>query len=161
MFAAGITNEKMIEKLRTREGEISTETELFKIADRCAKAEEGRLFVRERQTPSHAPYTKAKAKEYKRKEPAVLAAEPEHKLSREGEDDIGDPSKPYCLFHRRYSHDISNCWEFKKLCEDQASSARHRTQGDPRLESRGSARRGCESENLDKSTGGNQFIMTR
>ena len=131
-FAAGITDEKMHEKLQIHEGDLFTAVELFRIADRCAKAEEGRLFVREGQAPSPAAYVKAKAKDYKRKEPAVLAAEPERKLSREGEDDLGDLSKPYRLFHRRHSHDISNCWEFKKLCEEQMNSTRRDERGDPR-----------------------------
>jgi hypothetical protein len=47
---------------------------LFEIADRCAKAEEGKVFV---QNLPEAPLLKSKPKNSKHKEAAVLAAEPE------------------------------------------------------------------------------------
>ena len=31
--------------------------------------------------------------------------------------------KPFCLFHRRRSHNTSECWELKRLCEDRPGQA--------------------------------------
>jgi hypothetical protein len=59
--------------------ELTSVVRLFEITDRCTKAEEGRLFVHN--LPKALP-PKPKSKDPKRKEAAVLAAEPEHKQRR-------------------------------------------------------------------------------
>jgi hypothetical protein len=74
-FSMGIFNIKMREKLSVND-ELTSVVKLFEIADRCTKAEEGRLFMQN--LPEALP-PKPKSKDPKRKEAAVLAAEPEHK----------------------------------------------------------------------------------
>jgi hypothetical protein len=82
-FSTGVSGIKMREKLSVND-ELTSVIRLFEIADRCAKAEEGRLFMHN--LPKVLP-PKPKSKDPKRKEAAVLAAEPEHKQRR------GDRSK--------------------------------------------------------------------
>jgi hypothetical protein len=74
-FSTGISDIKMREKLSVND-ELTSVVRLFEIADRCTKAEEGRLFVHN--LPEALP-PKPKSKDPKHKEAAVLAAEPEHK----------------------------------------------------------------------------------
>jgi hypothetical protein len=75
VFSTGVSDIKMREKLSVND-ELTSVIKLFEIADRCAKAEEGRLFVHN--LPETLP-PKPKSKDPKLKEAAVLAAEPEHK----------------------------------------------------------------------------------
>jgi hypothetical protein len=77
-FSTGVSDIKMREKLSVND-ELTFVVRLFEIADRCAKAEEGRLFMHN--LPEALP-PKPKSKDPKRKEAAVLAAEPEHKQRR-------------------------------------------------------------------------------
>jgi hypothetical protein len=56
--------------------ELTSIVRLFEIADRCAKAEEGRLFVH---NLLEALPLKPKSKDPKRNEAAALTAEPNHK----------------------------------------------------------------------------------
>ena len=44
-FQAGVTDARMLEKLGIHDN-ITTVVKLFDLADKCAKAEEGRLFIR-------------------------------------------------------------------------------------------------------------------
>jgi hypothetical protein len=74
-FSMGVSDIKMREKLSMND-ELTSVVRLFEIADRCAKAEEGRLFVHN--LPEALP-PKPKSKDPKCKEAAVLAAEPDHK----------------------------------------------------------------------------------
>jgi hypothetical protein len=74
-FSTGVTDIKMREKLSVND-ELTSVVRLFEITDRCAKAEEGRLFVHN--LPEALP-PKPKSKDPKRKEAAALAAEPDHK----------------------------------------------------------------------------------
>jgi hypothetical protein len=74
-FSTGVSDIKMREKLSMND-ELTSAVTLFEIADRCAKAEEGRLFVHN--LPEALP-PKPKSKDPKRKEAVVLAAEPDHK----------------------------------------------------------------------------------
>jgi hypothetical protein len=74
-FSTVIFDIKMREKLPVND-ELTSIVRLFEIADRCAKAEEGRLFVHN--LPEVLP-PKLRSKDPKRKEAAVLAAEPDHK----------------------------------------------------------------------------------
>jgi hypothetical protein len=59
--------------------ELTSVVRLFEIADRCAKAEEGRLFVH---NLPEAPPLKSKPIDPMRKEAAALAAEPDQKHRR-------------------------------------------------------------------------------
>jgi hypothetical protein len=74
-FSTGVSDIKMREKLSVND-ELTSVARLFEIANRCAKAEEGRLFVHN--LPEALP-PKPKSKDPKRKEAAVLAAELDHK----------------------------------------------------------------------------------
>jgi hypothetical protein len=74
-FSTGVSDIKMREKLSVND-ELTSVVRLFKIADCCAKAEEGRLYMHN--LPEALPL-KPKSKDPKRKEAAVLAVEPEHK----------------------------------------------------------------------------------
>jgi hypothetical protein len=69
-FSTGVSDIKMREKLSMND-ELTSVVRLFEIADRCAKAKEGRLFVHN--LPEALP-PKLKSKDLKRKEAAVLAA---------------------------------------------------------------------------------------
>jgi hypothetical protein len=77
-FSTGVSNIKMREKLSVND-ELTSVIRLFEIADRCTKAEEGRLFMHN--LPEALP-PKPKSKDPKRKEAAVLAVEPKHKQRR-------------------------------------------------------------------------------
>jgi hypothetical protein len=77
-FSTGVADIKMKEKLFVND-ELTSVVRLFEIADRCAKAEEGRLFMH---NLSEAPPPKSKSKDPKRKEVAALATEPNHKQRR-------------------------------------------------------------------------------
>jgi hypothetical protein len=74
-FSTGVTDIKMREKPSMND-ELTSVARLFEMADRCTKAEEGRLFVHN--LPEVLP-PKPKYKDPKRKKAAVLAAEPDHK----------------------------------------------------------------------------------
>jgi hypothetical protein len=70
-FIVGVSDIKMKEKL-SMDDELTSVVRVFKITDRCVKAEEGRLFVH---IALETPPPKSKPKDPKRKEAAVLAAE--------------------------------------------------------------------------------------
>ena len=80
-FSDGVRDVKMKEDLSIDE-ELCTTLELFNIAPKCARAEEGRLSLLE--LPAADPEEKkAKAKDVKRKGAAVLMAEPDTKRDRD------------------------------------------------------------------------------
>ncbi|KAI4972395.1 hypothetical protein ZWY2020_003320 [Hordeum vulgare] len=62
---------------------MSTALEMFNLENKCARAQEGHLSLLGSQA-AEPEEKKTKAKEAKRKAPAVLAAEPEMKYSRGG-----------------------------------------------------------------------------
>jgi hypothetical protein len=106
-FSMGVFDIKMREKLSVND-ELTSVIRLFEIADRCTKAEEGRLFMHN--LPEVLP-PKLKSKDPKRKEAAILAAEPEHKQCH------GDRSKRekgrrrrYCILHKKDTHSTDDCW---------------------------------------------------
>jgi hypothetical protein len=69
----GVADIKVKEKL-SRNDELTSVVRLFEIVDRCAKAEEGWLFLH---NFPEAPLPKSKPKDRKCKEADVLAAEPD------------------------------------------------------------------------------------
>ncbi|KAI5007466.1 hypothetical protein ZWY2020_051025 [Hordeum vulgare] len=103
----GVTDLKMKEELAMN-NEMSTALEMFNLASKCTKAEEGRMSLLGPQA-ADLEEKKAKAKEVKRKAPTVLAAELEEKRSRGGERPSG--GGPTCIFHGTSSHDTSVCQE--------------------------------------------------
>src|ERR671910_3716444 len=81
VFSDGVHDIKMKEELAIHE-ELCTSLELFNLATKCARAEEGRLSLLE--LPAADPEEKKlKAKDMKRKGAAVLAAEPDTKRGRD------------------------------------------------------------------------------
>jgi hypothetical protein len=106
-FSTGVSDIKMREKLSVND-ELTSIVRLFEIADRCAKAEEGRLFVHNL-PEAHPP--KPKSKDPKQKEAAVLAAEPDHKQHRgdRSERDKGRRRR-YCILHKKETHNTDDCW---------------------------------------------------
>jgi hypothetical protein len=114
-FSSSVTDVWMREKLAIND-ELDTVVELFDLADKCAKAEEGRLFIHN--DPDQVPdAARAKSKDAKRKGPAVLAAEPEQKRGR----DHAEPKKdgrPYCAYHDMFSHNTEDCHELKLLRDE-------------------------------------------
>ena len=96
----------MKEELAIHE-ELCTSQELFNLATKCARAEEGCLSLLE--LPAAGPEEKkAKAKDVKRKEAAVLAAEPDTKQGRD-QPESSKSSRPFCAFHNVYSHNTNDC----------------------------------------------------
>ena len=80
-FSDFVCDVKMKEELAIHE-DLCTSLELFNLATKCARDEEGRLFLLE--LPAAGPEEKkAKAKDVKRKRAAVLAAEPDTKRGRD------------------------------------------------------------------------------
>jgi len=111
-FSAGVTDVRMLEKLGIND-ELASAVKLFDLADRCAKAEEGRLFAHN--DPDAEP--KSKTKDSKRKTSAVLAAEPEQKHQR-GSTPAEQDDRPFCVYHDMHSHDTKDCYELKQLRDD-------------------------------------------
>jgi hypothetical protein len=90
-FSTGVTDNKMLEKLAIN-NDLESMVKLFEMDDRCAKAEEGRLFAHN--VPNVEPATapaKSKSKDPKCKTHAILAAEPEQKHAHG--DDVAKPSE--------------------------------------------------------------------
>jgi hypothetical protein len=111
-FSTGVSDIKMREKLSVND-ELTSIVRLIEIADRCAKAEDGRLFVHN--LPEALP-PKPKSKDPKRKEAVALTAEPDHKQRR------GDRSKRnkgwrrrYCILHKKDTHNTDDCWIVRKF----------------------------------------------
>jgi hypothetical protein len=120
-FSTGVSDIKMREKLSVND-ELTSVVRLFEIADCCAKAEEGRLFVHN--LPEALP-PKPKSKDPKRKEAAILAAEPGHKQRRgdRSERDKGR-CRRFCILHKKDTHNIDDCWIVRKFHEENGVSKR-------------------------------------
>ena len=104
-FSDGVRDVKMKEELAMHE-DLCTSLELFNLANKCARAEEGRLSLLE--LPATDPEEKKlKAKDVKRKGAAVLAAEPDTKRGR----DQPEPPKGsrYCVYHDLHAHNSEPC----------------------------------------------------
>jgi hypothetical protein len=120
-FSTGVADIKMKEKLSVND-ELTSVVRLFEIADRCTKAEEGRLFVHN--LPEALP-PKSKSKDPKRKEAAALAAEPDHKQHRgdRSERDKGG-RRCYSILHKRDTHNTDECWVVQKFHEENGVTER-------------------------------------
>jgi hypothetical protein len=106
VFSTGVSNIKMREKLSVND-ELTSVIRLFEIAYRCAKAEEGRLFVHN--LPEALP-PKLKSKDPKRKEAVVLTVEPNH-TQRHRDHSKRDKGRRhcYCILHKKDTHNIDDC----------------------------------------------------
>ena len=102
----------MKEELAIHE-ELCTYQELFNLATKCARAEEGRLSLLELPVMG-AKEKKAKAKDVKRKEAVVLAAEPDTKRGRD-QPESSKNDQSFCAFHNLNTHNTSNCQELRAI----------------------------------------------
>jgi hypothetical protein len=120
-FSTGVSDIKMREKLSMND-ELTFIVWHFEITDRCAKAEEGRLFMHN--LPEALP-PKPKSKDPKRKKAAVLAAEPDHKQRRgdRSERDKGQRRR-FCILHKKDTHNTDDCWIVRKFHEENGISKR-------------------------------------
>ena len=111
-FSDGVRDVRMKEELAIHE-ELCTALELFNMATKCARAEEGRLSLLE--LPAANPEEKkAKAKDVKRKGATVLAAEPDMKRGRD-QPESSKSSRPFCTFHNVHSHNTNDCQELRAI----------------------------------------------
>jgi hypothetical protein len=139
-FRQGVRDEKMLEKLATHQ--VETVTTLFALADKCARAAEGRAWHSATQAgPAHTSGSSVAAPSSGKKKnkknrgfdksriggPAVAAAttrgqKPRGKRPRQQRTDPGS-----CLVHPGARHSATECREIQKLAErlskrrDQAS----------------------------------------
>jgi hypothetical protein len=143
-FSTGVSDIKMREKLSVND-ELTSVVRLFEITDRCAKAEEGRLFVH--YLPEVLPL-KPKSKDPKRKEAAVLAAKPDHKQRRGNcsERDKGRHHR-YCILHKKDTHNIDDCWIVWKFHEENGVTKRR---GSSRSHGKAGSRGDRRDEDRDK-----------
>ena len=112
VFSDGIRDVKMKEELAIHE-ELCTSLEVFNLATKCARAEEGRLSLLE--LPAANPEEKkAKAKDVKPKGAAVLAAEPDTKCGRE-QPESSKGSRPFCAYHNLHTHNTNECQELRAV----------------------------------------------
>ncbi|KAM3227037.1 hypothetical protein ACQJBY_059158 [Aegilops geniculata] len=112
-FSDGVCDVKMKEELAMHE-DLCTSLELFNLATKCARAEEGRLSLLE--LPAADPEEKKpKAKDVKRKGAAVLAAEPDTKRGK----DLPESSRGsrYCVYHDLHTHNTDECQELRAVRE--------------------------------------------
>jgi hypothetical protein len=120
-FSTGVSDIKMREKLSVND-ELTSVIRLFEIADRCAKAEEGRLFMHN--LPEALP-PKPKSKDPKRKEATVLTVEPDHKQHHgdHSEHDKGR-CRRYYILHKKDTHNTKDCWIVQKFHEENGVTKR-------------------------------------
>ena len=111
-FSDGIRDVKMKEELTIHE-ELCTALEMFNMATKCARAEEGRLSLLELPA-ADLEEKKAKGKDVKRKGVAVLAGEPDTKRGRD-HPESSKGSRPFCAFHNVHSHNTNNCQELRAI----------------------------------------------
>ena len=102
----------MKEELAMHE-DLCTSLELFNMATKCARAEEGFLSLHEL-PGADLEEKKSKAKDVKRKGAAVLAAELDTKRGRD-QPESSKSSRPFCAFHNLHSHNTSDCQELRAI----------------------------------------------
>ena len=117
-FSDGVRDVKMKEELAIHE-ELCTSQELFNLATKCARAEEGRLSLLELPA-ADLEEKKAKAKDVKRKGVAVLAAEPDTKRGRD-QPESSKSSRLFRAFHNLHTHNTSDYQELRALRDGRLS----------------------------------------
>ena len=110
-FSDGVRDVKMKEELAIHE-ELCTSQELLNLATKCARAEEGRLSLLELPAAA-AEEKKAKAKDVKRKEATVLAAEPDTKRGRDQPESF--KGSWYCVYHDLHTQNTNECQELRAV----------------------------------------------
>lgn len=110
-FFDGVRDIKMKEELATHE-DLCTSLELFNLATKCARAEEGRLSLLK--LPAADPEEKKpKVKDVKRKGAAVLAAEPDTKRGKDQPE--SSKGSQYCVYHDLHTHNTNECQELRAV----------------------------------------------
>jgi hypothetical protein len=134
VFSTGVTDIKMKEKLSMND-ELTSVVKLFEIADRCTKAEDGRIFMH---NLPEAPPQKSKSKDHKRKEVATLTMEPDQKQCHgdRSERDKGGRRRYYIL-HKGDTHNTDDCWVVRKFHDESGVTKRRESS---RSYGRGSSR---------------------
>ena len=110
-FTDGVRDVKMKEELAIHE-DLCTSLELFNLATKCARAEEGRLSLLEL-LAADTEKKKAKAKDVKRKGAVVLAAEPDSKQGRDQPE--SSKGSRYCVYHDLHTHNTNECQELRAV----------------------------------------------
>jgi hypothetical protein len=111
-FSTGVSDIKMREKLSMND-ELTSVIRLFEIADRCAKAEEGRLFMH---NLLEVLPLKPKSKDPKCKEAAALTVKPDHKQHRGDRSECNKGRRHrYCILHKKDTHNTNDCWIVQKF----------------------------------------------
>ena len=112
-FSDGVRDVKMKEELAMHE-DLCTSLELFNLATKCARAEEGRLSLLE--LPAADPEEKkSKAKDMKCKGAAVLAVEPDTKRGRDQPESF--KGSRYYVYHELHTHNTNECQELRAVRE--------------------------------------------
>jgi len=110
-FSDGVRDIKMKEELAIHE-DLCISLELFNLATKCARAEEGRLSLLE--LPAADPEEKKpKVKDVKRNGVAVLAAEPDTKQGRDQPE--SSKGSQYCVYHDLHTHNTNECQELRAV----------------------------------------------
>jgi hypothetical protein len=122
-FSEGVTNKQLVGKLETHN--VETVSELFALADKCARNVEAHARVKHRGATEEPPARdrpKPGVKTNKRKAAAVLAAEGRLKLPKENP--TGGERRPapacqdggkWCELHHTDRHDLTECRLIKDL----------------------------------------------
>ena len=110
-FSDGVCDIKMKEELAIHE-DLCTSLELFNLATKCARAEEGRLSLLEL-TAADPEEKKPKVKDVKRKGAAMLAAEPDTKQGRDQPE--SSKGSRYCVYHDLHTHNTNECQELRAV----------------------------------------------
>jgi hypothetical protein len=110
-FSMGVADIKMKGKLSVND-ELTSVVRLFEIADRCAKAEEGRFFVHNLpQSPSQ-------------KTPSVRRLLPSRQsliisnIARDRSERDKGGRRCYCILHKKDTHNTDDCWVVRKFHEE-------------------------------------------
>ena len=105
-FSDGVRDVKMKEELAIHE-DMCTSLELFNMATKCARAEEGRLSLL-KLPAAGLEEKKDKAKDVKHKGAVVLTAEPDTKRGRD-QPELSKGNRPFCAYHNLHTHNTNIC----------------------------------------------------
>ena len=94
--------------------DLCTALEMFNMATKCARAEEGCLSLLEL-LAADPEDKKAKTKDVKRKGAVVLAAEPDTKRGRDQPE--SSKGSRYCVYHDLHTHNTNECQELRAVRE--------------------------------------------
>ena len=93
--------------------DLCTALEMFNMATKCERAQEGRLSLLELLAADQED-KKAKIKDVKRKGAAVLPAELEMKCGHD-HPESSKANRPFCTFHNVHSHNTSDFQELRAI----------------------------------------------